>query len=74
MIRTDMKTCCSLNFIYDQEIQAQYLGVISSVNAWDPVTEEVVLEALELILDPRNHPMIVMCNLGRHRTGLSYTI
>ncbi|CAG8554634.1 10229_t:CDS:2 [Paraglomus occultum] len=53
-----------LNFIYDQEIQAQYLGVISSVNAWDPVTEEVVLEALELILDPRNHPMIVMCNLG----------
>ncbi|CAG8645219.1 1281_t:CDS:2 [Paraglomus brasilianum] len=58
-----------LNFIYDQEIQAQYLGVISSVNAWDPVTEEVVLEALELILDPRNHPMIVMCNLGRHRTG-----
>lgn len=59
----------SLNFIDDQEIQLHHLGVISSINASDPITEEVVLEALELILDPRNYPMIVMCNLGRHRTG-----
>ena len=47
-----------------------HLGVISSVNALDPITEEVVLEALEIILNPRNYPMIVMCNLGRHRTGI----
>lgn len=39
------------------------------MNAWDPITEEVVLEASELILTPQNYPMIVMCNLGRHRTG-----
>ena len=32
-------------------------------------TEEVVQEASELILTPQNYPMIVMCNLGRHRTG-----
>ena len=36
----------------------------------DPITEEVVLEALEIILNPRSYPMIVMCNLGRHRTGI----
>lgn len=45
------------------------MGVVSSVNAWDPITEEAVLEALELILNPRNYPMMIMCNLGRHRTG-----
>ena len=59
----------SLNFIDDQDIQWHHLGVISSVNALDPITEEVVLAALEIILNPRSYPMIVMCNLGRHRTG-----
>ncbi|CAB4417858.1 unnamed protein product [Rhizophagus irregularis] len=58
-----------LNFIDDQDIKWQHLGVMSSVNALDPITEEVVLAALEIILNPRNHPMTVMCNLGRHRTG-----
>ncbi|RHZ77611.1 hypothetical protein Glove_174g191 [Diversispora epigaea] len=58
-----------LNFIDDQEIVLHHLGGIPSVNALDPITEEVVLEALENILNPRNYPMIVMCNLGRHRTG-----
>ncbi|KAJ3089430.1 tyrosine-protein phosphatase required for protection against superoxide stress (By similarity) [Quaeritorhiza haematococci] len=58
-----------LNFIDDQEIQLHHLGINSSVNAWDPISEEVVLEALELILDRNRYPMMVMCNLGRHRTG-----
>ena len=62
----------SLNFIDDQEIQLEHLGVASQVNAWDPVSEEVVLEALEVILNPRNYPLIIMCNLGRHRTGLFF--
>lgn len=42
---------------------------MSSVNAWDPITEEAVLQALDLILNPSNYPMMIMCNLGRHRTG-----
>ncbi|CAO3690751.1 unnamed protein product [Umbelopsis ramanniana] len=57
------------DFIDDQEIQLYHLGVISAVNAWDPITEEAVLEALDIILNPRNYPMMIMCNLGRHRTG-----
>lgn len=59
----------SLDFIDDQEIQLHHLGVVSSVNAWDPITEEAVLQALDLILNPTNYPMMIMCNLGRHRTG-----
>ncbi|KNE63235.1 hypothetical protein AMAG_08384 [Allomyces macrogynus ATCC 38327] len=58
-----------LNFIDDQEINLEHLGVATSVNAWDPISEEIVLEALEVILNPRNFPLIIMCNLGRHRTG-----
>ncbi|KAJ3051939.1 tyrosine-protein phosphatase required for protection against superoxide stress (By similarity) [Rhizophlyctis rosea] len=61
-----------LNFIDDQEIKLHHLalhGTAPSSNAWDPMSEEVVLEALELILDPTNYPLVIMCNLGRHRTG-----
>lgn len=36
---------------------------------WDPISEEVVLEALSLLLDVRNYPVMVMCTMGRHRTG-----
>lgn len=64
----------SLDFVDDQDIHLYHLGVVSSMNAWDPITEEVVLEASELILTPKNYPMIVMCNLGRHRTGESTTL
>ncbi|CAO3698290.1 unnamed protein product [Rhizopus stolonifer] len=55
-----------LDFIDNQDIQLHHLGVVSSVNAWDPITEEAVLQALELILNPTNYPMMIMCNLGRH--------
>ncbi|KAL2917700.1 tyrosine-protein phosphatase required for protection against superoxide stress (By similarity) [Polyrhizophydium stewartii] len=58
-----------LNFVDDQDIRFFHLGYNTSANAWDPISEEVVLESLELMLDPHNYPLIVMCNLGRHRTG-----
>lgn len=58
-----------MDFIDDQEIQLHHLGVVSSVNAWDPITEEAVLQALDLVLNPTNYPVMIMCNLGRHRTG-----
>ncbi len=33
------------------------------------MSEDVVVQALGLILDRENYPLMVMCNLGRHRTG-----
>ncbi len=60
-----------LDFIDDQDIALHHLGVssLSSTNAWDPISEEIVLEAAELILNSNNYPLMIMCNLGRHRTG-----
>lgn len=36
---------------------------------WKPMSEEVVLSAMELLLDTRMYPAYVMCSQGRHRTG-----
>ncbi|KAJ1930872.1 tyrosine-protein phosphatase required for protection against superoxide stress (By similarity), partial [Linderina pennispora] len=58
-----------MNFVDDQDIELHHLGVLESGNASDPITEDTILEAFNLILDKANHPMAIMCNIGRHRTG-----
>ncbi|KOS14285.1 tyrosine phosphatase family protein [Malassezia pachydermatis] len=57
------------HFCSDQNIEMHHLGVLYSTNAWDPITEEIVLQALHLLVQPATYPCLVMCNLGRHRTG-----
>jgi tyrosine-protein phosphatase OCA1 len=59
----------SLNFIDEQGIQFHHLGVTSNLNGWDPISEHAVIQSLELILNMVNYPLMIMCNLGRHRTG-----
>eukprot|EP00761_Pharyngomonas_kirbyi_P001200 gb/GECH01001203.1/.p1 GENE.gb/GECH01001203.1/~~gb/GECH01001203.1/.p1 ORF type:complete len:166 (+),score=41.82 gb/GECH01001203.1/:1-498(+) len=56
-------------FIQDQEIVLYHIGKSGTNVAWGPVSEDMVLQALEKILDPSHYPLAVMCNLGRHRTG-----
>ncbi|KAL7409744.1 protein-tyrosine phosphatase [Mrakia frigida] len=35
----------------------------------NPIDEPTVIAALHLLLKPGNYPCLVMCGLGRHRTG-----
>jgi len=58
-----------MNFVDDQGIRWCHLGTDSQHNAWDPMSEDVVVQALGIILDTDNYPLMIMCNLGRHRTG-----
>ncbi|KNC99306.1 uncharacterized protein SPPG_05557 [Spizellomyces punctatus DAOM BR117] len=36
---------------------------------WRPVSEELIKEGLELVLNVNNHPVMVMCTSGIHDTG-----
>ena len=54
-------------WLEDQHIEIFHLG--EAALSAKPVSEETVLEGLHLLLDPASYPLIVMCNLGRHRTG-----
>lgn len=36
---------------------------------WKPISEDVVLQAMELLLDSSLYPIYLMCSQGRHRTG-----
>eukprot|EP00967_Tisochrysis_lutea_P124708 scaffold208729_cov45-Tisochrysis_lutea.AAC.1 len=59
-----------VSWMSEQRVELVRLGGESGVlSAWKPVSEEVVVEGLQQILDPSSYPLLVMCNLGRHRTG-----
>ncbi|KAJ2759613.1 hypothetical protein IWQ57_006511, partial [Coemansia nantahalensis] len=36
---------------------------------WKPVSEELIKDALECLLDPANHPLLVVCSSGVRETG-----
>lgn len=59
------------DFIDDQGIDVIPLAPDEeeSPAPWKPMSEEVVLSAMELLLDTTMYPIYVMCSQGRHRTG-----
>ena len=59
-----------LTWLDDQRIRLIHLGEdVGKRSPWKPVSEQTVLEALHVLLEPASYPLLVMCNLGRHRTG-----
>lgn len=60
-----------LDFIEDQGIELVQLAPQQDElpAPWKPISEDVVLSAMEYLLDPSTYPIYVMCSQGRHRTG-----
>jgi len=64
-------------FMEDNNIRHIHLGLIHlglkawkpDHESWKPVTEELIKEALEIVLDTTYHPIMVMCSSGIHQTG-----
>jgi len=59
----------SQQFLEDHSIQLFHLGAEDYAATYDPLSEETVLQALDLVLNPQNSPSMIMCAQGRHRTG-----
>ena len=61
------------SFVEEQDIKCVALGGNQGLEArrkaWNPLSEETVLEVLDLILDRSNYPLYITCYLGRDRTG-----
>jgi hypothetical protein len=52
----------------DQGIELIRVGA-ERTTPFTSMSEEVVLDALNVILDTRNYPLCLMCDIGRHRSG-----
>ncbi|EGF79271.1 hypothetical protein BATDEDRAFT_6727, partial [Batrachochytrium dendrobatidis JAM81] len=62
-----------LNWIEDNRMTLIHLGyqqlIKPNTNSWRPVSEEMIKEGLELILNADKHPLLIMCTSGVQETG-----
>lgn len=62
---------CRVSFLEDQDITLISLGEYDNKphKNWAPVGEEIVLAALERIVNSVHYPVLITCSTGKHRTG-----
>jgi protein tyrosine/serine phosphatase len=58
-----------LSFLKDNGARLLQFGVEGNKEPFDEIPEEVIRAALREVLDTRNHPLLIHCNQGKHRTG-----
>jgi tyrosine-protein phosphatase OCA1 len=56
-------------FLKEHQIELKQMTGGEKTNVGQRISEQLILGSLRVILDPDSYPLVVMCNLGRHRTG-----
>lgn len=56
-----------LEFLNANKIKLFQFGIDGTKTA--PVPKSTITEALKIIIDVRNHPLLIHCKRGKHRTG-----
>ena len=56
-------------FLQDHNIQLLQYGIEGNKGPFDEIPEDSLRAALRDVLDARNHPLLIHCNQGKHRTG-----
>lgn len=56
-------------FLEENGIQFFQFGIPGNKEPFVHIPEDMITNALIAILDRRNHPMLIHCNKGKHRTG-----
>ncbi|KAI8902826.1 protein-tyrosine phosphatase [Globomyces pollinis-pini] len=73
LLSAESPTKALLQWIADSNIQLVHLGlqqlVRLSSGSWRPVSEELIKEGLEILLNVDMHPVLIMCTTGVQETG-----
>ncbi|KAJ3038913.1 hypothetical protein HDV00_012835 [Rhizophlyctis rosea] len=56
-------------FLAENNITLFQFGVAGNKEPFVDIPEDTICAALSVILDRRNHPLLIHCNKGKHRTG-----
>lgn len=59
----------NLQFFEENGIQFFQVGMSGNKEPFVHVPHEVITKALEIAVNPANHPLLIHCNRGKHRTG-----
>ncbi|KAI6684373.1 hypothetical protein NL676_030286 [Syzygium grande] len=59
----------NLSFLRSQNIRLFQFGIEGKTEPFVPIPQETIMEALKVLIDVRNHPVLIHCKRGKHRTG-----
>ncbi|WCJ37487.1 Phosphotyrosine protein phosphatases superfamily protein [Euphorbia peplus] len=59
----------TMEFLKDNGIRLFQFGIESHKEPFVNIPEDSIREALNVVLDTRNHPILIHCKRGKHRTG-----
>ncbi|KAH1093132.1 hypothetical protein GLYMA_14G049600v4 [Glycine max] len=59
----------NMEFLKSNGIKLFQFGIEGHKEPFVNIPEDTIREALEVVLDVRNHPVIIHCKRGKHRTG-----
>ncbi|GLT94058.1 hypothetical protein SLE2022_118200 [Rubroshorea leprosula] len=59
----------NMEFLKSNGIKLFQFGIESYKEPFVNIPEDTIREALKLVLDARNHPILIHCKRGKHRTG-----
>eukprot|EP00252_Welwitschia_mirabilis_P011307 TRINITY_DN25434_c0_g1_i1.p1 TRINITY_DN25434_c0_g1~~TRINITY_DN25434_c0_g1_i1.p1 ORF type:complete len:200 (-),score=30.19 TRINITY_DN25434_c0_g1_i1:295-894(-) len=57
------------DFLRKNNIQLFQFGIDGHKEPFVNIPENTIREALKVLLEPRNHPVLIHCKRGKHRTG-----
>lgn len=58
-----------IKFLEEQGIKLFQLGLSGNKEPFVVISHDLITEALKIVLNPENHPILIHCNRGKHRTG-----
>ncbi|ODV81230.1 uncharacterized protein CANTADRAFT_48288 [Suhomyces tanzawaensis NRRL Y-17324] len=56
-------------FLKHENIKLFQLGMSGNKEPFVKISSELITEAIKVVIDPANHPILIHCNRGKHRTG-----
>ncbi|WOL04194.1 putative tyrosine-protein phosphatase [Canna indica] len=59
----------NMEFVRTHEIRMFHFGIEGSKEPSASISEDAIMGALRVLLDVRNHPILIHCKRGKHRTG-----
>ncbi|XP_023533817.1 probable tyrosine-protein phosphatase At1g05000 isoform X1 [Cucurbita pepo subsp. pepo] len=59
----------NMEFLKSNGIRLYQFGIESYKEPFVNIPDDMIREALKVVLDDRNHPILIHCKRGKHRTG-----
>ncbi|KAL8205290.1 hypothetical protein R6Q57_008841 [Mikania cordata] len=59
----------NMEFLKANRIHLFQFGIEGTKEPFVNIPENIIREALKVVLDVRNHPLLIHCKRGKHRTG-----